>query len=95
MGNRQRGGEGLNEEKYVVVGHSSLEEWLGPTDPNCKNCGGEGWVCERHKQQPFDDNRGCWICKLGKSEGIPCPTCRPHCHSHTPLLGGDVQVLEA
>ena len=37
----------------------------------CKNCGGEGWVCENHRDQPWNDY-GC-LC----GAGAPCPECQP------------------
>ncbi len=88
----QPGGSGAGEGHE---GGLSLADWLGPADDDCNGCGGVGWVCENHQLQPYDDAAGCWLCKLGNSNGIPCPTCRPQCHLHAPMLGGPVQVLEA
>jgi hypothetical protein len=37
--------------------------------PRCERCGGEGWVCENHPDQPW--NEGDPKCCGGA--GMPCP----------------------
>lgn len=36
----------------------------------CRNCAGEEWVCENHRDQPWPTG-----CECGA--GAPCPVCRP------------------
>ena len=59
----------------------TIEEVLGPPDPDCDRCEGEGWVCEEHLGMPFphDDCAG---------PGDPCPTCRPHMYHGDIALAG-------
>jgi len=49
----------------------TFEESLGPVDSACPTCGGEGWVCENHPNEPWGEGDGCC-----GGAGMPCPTCR-------------------
>jgi hypothetical protein len=40
------------------------------TEPACKLCRGERWVCEEHPDQPMGHD-GC------RGAGVPCPLCNP------------------
>jgi hypothetical protein len=40
-------------------------------DPNCKLCGGEGWVCEDHADKPWVNGNECC-----GGAGMPCE-CNP------------------
>jgi hypothetical protein len=40
------------------------------TEPDCKLCRDEGWVCEEHLDQPMRHD-GC------RRAGVPCPDCNP------------------
>jgi hypothetical protein len=37
----------------------------------CVRCDDVGWICENHRDQPWDGDRAC---KCG-SAGAPCPAC--------------------
>ncbi len=39
----------------------------------CRNCAGQGWVCENHRDQPWENDGG--TCCGGA--GAPCPVCQP------------------
>jgi len=46
------------------------------SDPNCKRCGGCGWVCENHLDKPWADMMTGPMegaCNCGA--GAPCPSC--------------------
>jgi hypothetical protein len=45
-------------------------EWI---DPNCPICGGEGWVCENHRDLPWEASGHAQTC----GAGVPCPRCQP------------------
>lgn len=39
--------------------------------PDCKNCCSQGWVCENHADQPWNDGDP----KCCGGAGAPCPDC--------------------
>jgi hypothetical protein len=39
---------------------------------DCRNCAGEGWVCENHLDQPWEESGHAANC----GAGAPCPVCR-------------------
>ena len=42
---------------------------------DCKNCDGQGWVCESHETQPWagvSDREDACNCE---GVGVPCPIC--------------------
>lgn len=43
---------------------------LDKADPDCKTCGGDGWVCEDHPDRAWPE-----VCKCGGA-GMPC-NCNP------------------
>ena len=48
---------------------------------DCKNCNGQGWVCENHPNTPWEDGKAT-CCAAEGSEwgcgaGAPCKACNP------------------
>ena len=54
----------------------------------CKNCNGEGWVCENHTDKPWGDGDACC-----GGAGSPCKFCNP-CDEHNPprMPTGSVEI---
>lgn len=40
-----------------------------PIEPRCPRCDGCRWVCETHRDRPWEGPRACGCC------GAPCPVC--------------------
>jgi len=63
--------------------HGRVTHWMPlPAPPSdqeklrCRNCGGNGWVCENHLDLPWAGSCELDIaCECGA--GAPCPVCRP------------------
>jgi len=48
----------------------------------CPNCNGEGWVCENHQSQPWNEDPGG--CQCGA--GAPCRICNPCTRDFPPRM---------
>ncbi len=50
---------------------------MNEPDPNCKMCGGQGWVCENHADKPWGGGEGdCGDGKPCGGAGMLC-SCNP------------------
>ena len=57
--------------------------------PECKNCDSSGWVCEGHKNEPWNDGNQ----KCCGGAGAPCPVCNVTEPGQFPRMAPGTRVM--
>jgi hypothetical protein len=61
-----------------------LAEWFGLREPKCRNCNDAEWVCENHRDRPWDGMDNSSVA-CGCGAGVPCPVCNEVVRPLSPL----------